>query len=83
MEACSAMKPDCRPMSLTRPMPLRALEASTFAASSARCDSSTAVSKPKHLSICQQAGETCRGARQMPNLPDPCGLRMLMCHSQP
>ncbi len=39
-------------MSLTTPTPLNADAASTLAASSARCDSSTAVSKPKHLSIC-------------------------------
>ena len=39
-------------MSLTRPTPLQALLASTLAASSARCASSTAVSNPKHLSIC-------------------------------
>mmetsp|Transcript_34796 Transcript_34796/g.71022 ORF Transcript_34796/g.71022 Transcript_34796/m.71022 type:complete len:239 (+) Transcript_34796:379-1095(+) len=51
MDACTAMKPDCRPISFTRPMPRRAELASTFAASSARCDSSTAVSNPKHLSM--------------------------------
>ena len=36
MEACMAMKPDWRPMSLTTPMPLSADAASTLAASSAR-----------------------------------------------
>mmetsp|Transcript_21845 Transcript_21845/g.37314 ORF Transcript_21845/g.37314 Transcript_21845/m.37314 type:complete len:251 (+) Transcript_21845:871-1623(+) len=51
IEACMAMKPDCLPMSFTRPTPLRALLASTLAANSARCASSTAVSNPKHLSI--------------------------------
>ena len=50
-----AMKPDWRPMSLTTPMPLSADAASTLAASSARWLSSTAVSKPKHLSICAAA----------------------------
>jgi len=44
-----AMKPDCRPISFTRPRPLRALPASTLAASRARWASSTAVSNPKHL----------------------------------
>lgn len=53
MEACMAMKPDWRPISLTRPMPLYADVASTLAASRARCASSTAVSNPKHLSICE------------------------------
>lgn len=38
-------------MSLTSPRPLRALLASTLAASSARCASSTAVSKPKVRSM--------------------------------
>ena len=52
MEACIAMNPDCRPISFTSPMPLRALPASTFAASKARWASSTAVSKPKHLCVC-------------------------------
>ena len=47
-----AMKPDWRPMRRTRPTPFEALLASTLAASSACCASSTAVSKPKHLSIC-------------------------------
>jgi hypothetical protein len=41
-------------MSLTRPTPLDALLDSTLAASNALCASSTAVSKPKHLSICAQ-----------------------------
>ena len=49
--ACRAMNPDCRPMSLTTPTPRKADDASTLAASSARCASSTAVSKPKHLSM--------------------------------
>jgi len=30
MDACTAMKPDWRPISLTSPMPLRADEASTW-----------------------------------------------------
>ena len=47
-----AMKPEERPMSLTRPIPWSAEEASTLAASKAVCASSTAVSNPKHLSIC-------------------------------
>lgn len=47
-----AMKPDWRPMRRTRPTPFEALLASTLAASSACCASSTAVSNPKHLSIC-------------------------------
>ena len=51
-EACSAMKPEERPMSLTTPTPRYAELASTLAASSASCACSTAVSKPKHLSIC-------------------------------
>ena len=50
-DACVAMNPDCLPMSLTMASPRYALEASTFAASSARCASSTAVSKPKQRSI--------------------------------
>eukprot|EP00955_Chlamydomonas_euryale_P016608 177557-Chlamydomonas_euryale.AAC.5 len=45
-----AMKPDWRPMSFTKPRPWYALLASTFAASSARCASSTAVSNPKQRS---------------------------------
>ena len=53
MEACMAMKPEERPMSLTKPMPWSAEAASTLAASSAVCASSTAVSNPKHLSICK------------------------------
>jgi hypothetical protein len=52
MEACMAMKPDCRPISFTSPMPLCALLASTLAAISARCASSTAVSNPKQRSTC-------------------------------
>ena len=51
-----AMKPDERPMSLTTPMPRYALLASTLAANSASCACSTAVSKPKHLSICDSRG---------------------------
>jgi hypothetical protein len=47
-----AMKPEERPMSLTRPMPLSAEDASTLAAISACCASSTAVSNPKHRSTC-------------------------------
>mmetsp|Transcript_36503 Transcript_36503/g.107821 ORF Transcript_36503/g.107821 Transcript_36503/m.107821 type:complete len:230 (+) Transcript_36503:512-1201(+) len=50
MDACMAMKPDWRPMSFTKPRPWYALLASTFAASSARCASSTAVSNPKQRS---------------------------------
>ena len=50
-------------MSFTSPMPSKALEASTFAASSAFCDASTAVSNPKHLSICgQKAAHSLNGA---------------------
>ena len=45
-----AMKPEERPISLTSPTPLAAEDASTLAASSARCASSTAVSKPKQRS---------------------------------
>jgi hypothetical protein len=57
MDAFIAMNPDCRPMSLTIEMPA-ALRASTRALMSERCASSTAVSKPKHRSICgrQQDG---------------------------
>ena len=47
-----AMKPEERPMSLTTPTPRYALLASTLAANNASCACSTAVSKPKHLSIC-------------------------------
>ena len=47
-----AMKPEERPMSLTTPMPWNADDDSTLAASSASWAVSTAVSKPKHLSIC-------------------------------
>lgn len=50
-EACVAMNPDCLPISFTIAKPLKALEASTLAASKARCASSTAVSKPKQRSI--------------------------------
>ena len=45
------MNPDCLPISLTIARPRYALEASTLAASSARCASSTAVSKPKQRSM--------------------------------
>ena len=44
------MNPDWRPMSFTIPMPRNAEEASTLAASSGRCASSTALSKPKQRS---------------------------------
>lgn len=54
-----AMKPEERPISLTRPMPLKAEDASTLAASSALCASSTAVSNPKVLSICAAHSTTC------------------------
>lgn len=50
-DACVAIKPDCLPISLTIARPRNALEASTFAASRARCASSTAVSKPKQRSM--------------------------------
>ena len=52
MDACIAMKPEERPMSLTSPMPRRVDRASTLAAISAPWLRSTLVSKPKHLSIC-------------------------------
>ena len=54
MEACMVMKPEERPMSLTRPMPRRVERASTLAAISAVWLRSTLVSNPKHLSICGQ-----------------------------
>lgn len=55
MEACMAMKPEERPMSLTKPMPWLAELLSTLAASKAVWASSTAVSNPKHLSICNHS----------------------------
>ena len=48
--AKTAMNPDSRPMSFTRPMPLRAPLASVCAASIALTAPETAVSKPKVLS---------------------------------
>ena len=51
-----AMKPEWRPISLTSPMPCLALLASTLAARRALWAASTAVSKPKHLSMtCNRA----------------------------
>jgi hypothetical protein len=57
-----AMKPEERPMSLTTPMPWYAEPASTLAASSASCACSTAVSNPKHLSICGRYKTRCPAA---------------------
>mmetsp|Transcript_6889 Transcript_6889/g.17148 ORF Transcript_6889/g.17148 Transcript_6889/m.17148 type:complete len:296 (-) Transcript_6889:705-1592(-) len=53
--AFMAMKPDCRPISFTTPMPFSADRASVAAALIAFCASSTAVSKPKVLSMCRMS----------------------------
>jgi hypothetical protein len=50
-DADSAMKPDCRPISLTRPTPLRAASASVCAHVSGCTACSTAVSNPNDRSI--------------------------------
>ena len=54
-EACMAMKPLCRPISLTTPTPFKADLASIAAALIAFCASSTAVSKPNVLSMCRMS----------------------------
>ena len=63
MDACMAMKPEERPMSLTRPTPRLADRASIFAAISAVCARSTDVSNPKHLSICARRTQESAAAR--------------------
>mmetsp|Transcript_104 Transcript_104/g.429 ORF Transcript_104/g.429 Transcript_104/m.429 type:complete len:296 (-) Transcript_104:591-1478(-) len=52
-EAFMAMKPLCRPISLTTPTPFNADLASIAAARIAFCASSTAVSNPNVLSMCR------------------------------
>ena len=49
--AWQAMKPECRPISLTRPMPLRAPVASTWAPRIASTAAANALSKPKLRSM--------------------------------
>lgn len=56
-----AMKPEWRPINLTSPMPCLALLASTLAASRALWAASTAVSKPKHLSMTCNRGPNVLG----------------------
>ena len=49
--ACSAMKPECRPINLTMPIPLGQASASVLAASIMGMAASTADVKPNELSI--------------------------------
>ena len=49
--ACKAMKPECRPINLTIPIPLGQASASVFAASIMGMAASTAEVKPNELSM--------------------------------